>query len=201
MIRRTQYLSRSVSVTAGSGANSKPDGLEHDVVGNEPGRRQVFLEQGRRHGERFARVVEAGLVRRVDGKFFGGPDVDSGQVVDRVVELGVRRAAGRAPVRGRPRFSAASRPSRAAIHSTTAPPLIGRRLVPGLCGRHLFGFEPITHEPPRSVFLDDRRNRGEAAQVELALRLLWAVAGEAVFLQEGPHELDRSPCRARAHCS
>ena len=69
-------------------------GLEDDVVGDQPGRRQVLLQEGRRHGERFARVVEAGLVGGIDRELAGRPDVHSGQVANRVIELGIAQPAG-----------------------------------------------------------------------------------------------------------
>ena len=63
--------------------------LQDQMVGDQPRRRQVLLHQGRRHRQRFARVVEPGLVGGIDRELARGPDVDPRQVADRVVELGV----------------------------------------------------------------------------------------------------------------
>ena len=59
------------------------------MVGDPPRRLQVLLHQGRRHRQRFRRVVEAGLVGGVDGELPRRPDVDARQVADGVVVLGV----------------------------------------------------------------------------------------------------------------
>ena len=67
----------------------EPVRLQDEVVGDQPRRLQVLLHQGRRHRQRFGRVVEAGLVGGIDGELPRRPDVDARQVADRVVVLGV----------------------------------------------------------------------------------------------------------------
>ena len=94
MMRWTQYLSRSVSVTTGMRREDEAVGLQDDVVGDVPRRRQILLQQRRRHRQRLARVVEAGLVGRIDGELSRRPDIDAGQVADGVVVLGVAQPAG-----------------------------------------------------------------------------------------------------------
>ena len=64
-------------------------GFQDEVFGDPPRRLQVLLQQGRRHRQRFRRVVEAGLVGGVDGELPRRADVDARQVADGVVVLGV----------------------------------------------------------------------------------------------------------------
>ena len=165
------------------GREIEAGGLEDQMVGDPPCRGQVFLEQGRRHRQRFARVVEPCFVRRVDGKLSGRPDVDTGQVADRVVELGIAQ-----PPRQHPPGIAGVSLGFAVEHGgdplDDRAPFVRRRLAPGLLRRHLIRFEPLTHEHPHLVVLDDRRNGGVHAQVQLALGLLAAVAAKAVLFQE-----------------
>jgi hypothetical protein len=68
--------------------------LQDCVVGDQPRRRQVLLQERRRHDQRLARVVEAGFVGGIDRELPGRADVDTRQVADRVVELGVAQAPG-----------------------------------------------------------------------------------------------------------
>ena len=64
------------------------------MVGDQPRRRQVLFEQRQRHGERFARVVKPGLVGRIDWELARRPDIDSRQIANGVVELGVAQTTG-----------------------------------------------------------------------------------------------------------
>lgn len=68
-------------------------GGEDGVVGHFAGGLEVFIEQGGRHSERLAGVVEALGVGGVE-KFAGGAEVGAGEVADGVVVLGVAEAAG-----------------------------------------------------------------------------------------------------------
>src|SRR5262249_52798678 len=61
----------------------------------DPSRRfEVFLDERRRHGERFGGVVKTGFVGRVDGELAGRTDVDAGQVADRVIVFSVAQSPG-----------------------------------------------------------------------------------------------------------
>ena len=64
------------------------------MVGHLPGRREILLQQRRRHRQRFARVVEARLVGRIDRKLARRPNVDARQIANRVVVLGVAQPPG-----------------------------------------------------------------------------------------------------------
>ncbi len=156
--------------------------LEHDVLRDVPRRREVLLQEGRRHGERFARVVEAGLVRRIDGKLPRRPNIDSGEIANRVVELRIAqppRQHGPRIAGMTPRFAIAQRANprddRAAL---------GRLgLVRRLFRRHLLRHEPFEHRFP----LRDAAPGEVAAQIERRLRFLAAVARNAIAVDERLH--------------
>jgi hypothetical protein len=153
MMRWTQYLSRSGSVTAGSGAKSKPSGPRR-------------------------------------------PDVDPGQIADGVVELGVGeppRQDGAGVARIPAGFAVANRPD----PLDDGLPLVRCRLAPGFLGRHLVRLQPLQHDVPDTVILDDRRDGRVDAQVQLGLRLLRAVARQAVVLQERAHDFVQAAFQRR----
>ena len=129
MTRRTQYLSRSVSATTGCGAKANPSRLQDEVIGDQPRGLQVLLHQGRRHRQRFGRVVEPGLVGGVDGELPGRPDVDARQVADRCGRTRRCSAAGRGPGRGRPRSASPRACGPTATQSITSPAGLGRRVA------------------------------------------------------------------------
>ena len=89
MICLTQYLSRSVSASIGCGAKAIPSRLQDHVVRDLARRLQVFVQQRRRHRERFAGVVEARRVGGIDGELARRAEVDAGEIADGVVVLRV----------------------------------------------------------------------------------------------------------------
>ncbi len=63
------------------------------MAGHFVGGLQVLVQQGGRHGQGLARIVESGGVGRVDGEFARGPDIHPGEVADRVVVFRVAQPA------------------------------------------------------------------------------------------------------------
>ncbi len=68
-------------------------GRQHHVIGHFARGLQVLVQQRRRHGERFAGVVEAGGIGRIHRKLARGLHVLAGEVADGVVVFGVAQAA------------------------------------------------------------------------------------------------------------
>ncbi len=161
-------------------------GFQHDVVGDQPRRRQVFLEEGGRHGERFARIVEAGLVGGVDGKLARRPNIDAGQVTNCVVKFGVAQT----PCQHGPGVAGVA--LRLVVTQFPNPgddrgALCRRRPSRRIFGRHLLGVEPFEHLFPLCRILGNRRHTRIAAEVKPGLRLLRAVTRNAIAFNERPH--------------
>ena len=157
------------------------------MVGDQPRGFQVLLHKGRRHRQRFRRVVEAGLVGGIDGELLRRPDVDARQVANGVVVLGVAQPPRRhrAGIAGVPlRFVLADRldPVDDILagfgRSDAASPSPAASTSLSSCSRTSF--------PVREVL--GHRFRGRVgAQVQVAFRLLLAVAPEAVGVEKRAH--------------
>ncbi len=170
---------------------------QDQVVGDPSRRRQVFLDQSRRHRQRFARVVEPRLVRRIHGKLSGRPDVDAGQVANRVIELRIAE-----PVR-QDRARVARIPPRLSLAQLRDPvdhraALVRLRMPLRLFGRHLTRLEPFHDELPDPVSLHHISHRRIAAQIQLGFLLPLAVTAEAVVAQERLHHLRESTLQRRS---
>ena len=63
--------------------------VQEHVIGHLAGGLQVLGEQRRRHRQRLARVVESGLIGGIDREFRCRPDIDAGEIANRVVVFGV----------------------------------------------------------------------------------------------------------------
>ena len=153
-----------------------PVGLQHQVVGHLARGLQVFLQQRRRHRQRLAGVVEAGRVGGIDRELARGPDVDAGQVANRVVVFGVAQPPGQhdAGIAG---IACAPRAWRtSSIHAIThvgAP----RARLPRLRRRHLL--RPRASRAPAPSARDRARHRPMRRvrpQIELRRRRGAAVA-------------------------
>jgi hypothetical protein len=156
---------------------------EHGGVGDLTGGGEVLLEEGGRHRQRFAGVVEAVAIGGIDGEFAGGPEVDAGEVVDGVIVLGVGQAAGEdgagiAGVTGGLALSQVADPADDGLG------LAGCRMLARLLRRHLAGFELVEDHGPARVIGDDAGNGGEGTEIEVGLGLGRAVAVEAVGVEE-----------------
>ena len=63
--------------------------LQVHVAGHFTGSGQILFQEGGRHHQRFAGVVKARRVGRIDRKLAGRADVNARQIADRVVVLGI----------------------------------------------------------------------------------------------------------------
>ena len=169
------------------GREVEPIGLEDKVVGDLPGRGQVFLQKRRRHTQGFARRVKSRFVGGVDREFASGPEVNPGKVANGVVGLGVAQATGQDGARIARVFEGFAR-SQGLDPRDDGPSIVLGWLLGSVVGRHLLGLDSFEHEVPDPVVLDDRRNRCIGAQVEFRLLLLRAVTAEALALQERMHD-------------
>ena len=157
------------------------------MIGHFPRRRQVFIEQRRRHAQRLAGIVEPCLIRRVDRKFFGGPDVHTGQIANRVVVFGITQ-----PVRQHRAGIPGILPK--LIRPDSLHPLdhllaaIRRRLRHGF-GRHLLALDPLHQQIPMAEILNDGRKRRISLQVQLSGRRLAAMTTGTILVDEGPDGL------------
>ena len=66
--------------------------LEDHVVRDFARGLQILRQQRRRHRERLARIVEARLVRRIDGELARGLQILAGEIANGVVVLGVAQS-------------------------------------------------------------------------------------------------------------
>ena len=179
MIRRTQYLSRSVSASMGCGGEIQAMRFQDDVLGDRPRRLQVLLQQGRRHRERFRGVVEPGSGRGVHREFPGRPDVDARQVTNRGVVLGITESPRQNPAgiaRIAPRLVDAERLD----PGDDLPAELGLGLSFRLRRRHRLRLELLEDGLPALMVLGDRIQRRVGTQVEVALALLLVVTLKAV---------------------
>ena len=161
----------------------KPSRLENEVVGDKPRGLKVLFHKGRRHRQGFRRVVKACFIGGIDRELPRRPDVDTGQVADRVVILGVAQPPRQHPPR---------------IAGVFFAFVFANRLDPvddalsGLSGRmplrfrrwHRATLELFEDEFPLRQILGHRVRRGVGTQIQLTLRLLLAVAAEAITLQK-----------------
>jgi hypothetical protein len=158
------------------------------VISDAAGRFEIFLEQSRRHGERFARVVEAGGVGGVDGELSGGSNVDAGEVSNRVVVFGVAEPA-REHRAGVASVLAGEMRTEGANPVDHRRSLGGRRVARRFLGRHLFGGKPLQDHFPAGEAAGDIAQSGEGGEVEVALGADVGVALGAVGRDEGPHDV------------
>ena len=133
----------------------EPVGSQHHVIAHFARRLQVLIQQGGRHGQRFAGVIEAGRVRRVHRKLARGTNVHAGEVADGVVVLGIAEAAHQ------------HRPGIAIVllrlvgrtawtQSITCWRASAGRLRQRL-RRHLFGGQSLQHQGPARIVVDHGR--------------------------------------------
>ncbi len=165
------------------GSEDEAFGLEDDMVRHPPRRLQVLLQEGRRHGQRFARVIEAGFIGGIDRKFAGRTDIAAGQVADGVVELGVAQAPGQDDARI---AGVAIRLPRKQVANPGADrsPFVGGRLTGRVLRRHLSRVQALEHLFPAPRVPGDRRDGAIATQVEVRLRPSRSVTGVAIALEE-----------------
>ena len=169
-----------------SGAEGDAIRGENHVVADFVRGLEVLVDQGGRHGERFAGVVEAGLIGGVDGELAGGLDIDAGEVANCVVVFGVAEAAGE---------------DGAGIAGVLAG-FIGAHgldpvdyLLAGFVGRrghggrgHLLRGELVDDEGPALVVLNDGIHAGVRGEIELGGGGFAAVASDAILGDEGAHD-------------
>ena len=62
------------------------------MIAHFTSRLQILLQQRRRHGERFARIVETRRIGRIHRKLPRGPHVYAGEIANRVVVFGIAQA-------------------------------------------------------------------------------------------------------------
>ena len=173
---------------------------QEQVAGHVAGGLQVFLQEGRRHRQRFARVVEAGRIGRIDGEFARRPEIDAGEITNRVIVLHVAQPAGEhdAGVAGIPADFVF--PHRVEPAHGGSPLGRGRMLLRFL-GRHLAGLKSFKQQAPALAILHQRTHRVVGAQIHLRLRVVVAVTGDAVGFEkrlDRPVELARK-VRATRH--
>ena len=157
---------------------------QDDGVGDLTGGLEVFLQEGRRHRQRFAGVVEALAVGRVDGELARGAQVNAGDVADGVIVFGVAEAP------GEDRAGIPSVVGGLALAEVVDPAddpggLGRRRMLLRLARWHFARLELVEDHGPPGVVGDHARDSGEGAEVEVGLRFVGAVAFEAVGADEG----------------
>ena len=167
-------------------------GFQDQMIGDVPGRRQIFFQQRGRHRQRFSRIVETCLIGGIDREFSRGTNVGARQIANRIVVLGMTEPSRQdrsriARVAPRFVFAHITNPSDDGL------PLIGRWLRQRLFGRHFFGLNPFEHDFPDALILRDCGERGITAQVEFAFLLLFAVTGLAMTLEEGSDDIGKAP--------
>ena len=124
--------------------------LQVHVAGHFTCSGQILFQEGGRHRQRFAGVVEARRVGRIDRKFARRADVNARQIADRVVVLGIAEAArqhdaGVARIAARFLFADGMEP----VDGRT--PLLRRRM-PRCLGRHLLRLDALEYlAPPAAV--------------------------------------------------
>ena len=188
MIRLTQYLSRSVSVTTGCGANARPSGFSTRWSATSRAASRYFFSSAGDMASDSAELSKPASFAGSTGNSRVGRMSTPRQVADRVVVLGVAQPARRAPGPGSPAFRSASWFRNAAIHSMICLRASAVGLL-GLLGRHRAVLELFENRGPLTVVPGDRLRRRVGAQVHVALRLLLAMTSAAIRRHERQHGL------------
>ena len=165
------------------------------MIGDSPRGQQILVQQRRRHRQRLAGVVEAGLVGGIDGEFPRRTDVDAGQIADRVVVLGIAEPSREHHAGIAVTAAGLGGPGRLNPLDHLLPRAIGR--LGRLFRRHLARAEPRENAIPARKILDDGIDRRVLRQIELCGRPGAAVAARAVGLEERLHGFREHARRVR----
>ena len=168
----------------------EPAGCEHHAIAHFARGLQVLIEQGGRHGQRLAGVVETCRVRRIHRKLPRGTDVHAGKVADAVVVLGIAQAV------HQHRTGIAIVLSRL-VHAHGLDPVdhfladVRGRLRQRLW-RHLFGGQSLQHLGPARIVADHGGHCGVRPKIELRSRCVAAMASDAIACKKGTDGLRES---------
>ena len=146
---------------------------------------EVFLDQCRRHRQRFTGIVKPRLIRWINREFARGTNIDTGEITNRMVIFRVTQSAGEHNsriTRVTVRFKVAQ-VTNPFDHFTS---LRLGQLVRSSLGRHLSGDHSLQYHFPDAVVLNDRVDGREITQVKFALLLLQTVASKAVLRHQRP---------------
>jgi hypothetical protein len=175
----------------------KTFGLEHQMVGDEPGRIEVLVQQRRRHRERFGRIVEPGLVGRVDRELFRRANIGPGQVADRVIVLCVAQSP-RENGAGIARVAGCFVPVERFDPRDHLSAGLRFRVRGRIFRRHRLGIELFENDVPAAMIFRDRFERCVGAQVEIGFRPGFAVARRAVRFEKRQHGFAEVPLEGGA---
>ena len=123
------------------------------------------------------------MVGGIDGEFFCRPDIDPGEIADRVVVFGVAEPPGEHGPRVASIFRSLGLTKRAYPRDDFGAQRVGWELL-GLFVRHIAGLEAFEHELPVGKTGGDSGHVGVEAEVQFGLRGFLAVTRDAVGFEE-----------------
>ena len=173
----------------------EPIGRKDHAIPHFARRLQVLIQQRRRHGQRFAGVVETRRVGGIHGELPRGADVHASQVPDGVVVFRVAQPArqhGPRIARILPRL----------IRAHGLDPIDHlladfRRRLRKLLGRHLFRRKLLEDACPSGMILNYGRHGGVSPEIELGRGRIAAMASDAILRDKRLNGLPELPSKDR----